>query len=604
MTREDVREVPVLIVGAGPAGLVAAGTLARLGVPVLVAERRRELSGLPRATVISTRSMELLRSWGLEEEILGGGVDAELALWVCETLATAGTGSAEPVGLPSRQQSALVSPTAPAVVPQDHLEPVLLRHVRSLAGCRVLLGTELVRLDDRPDGIGAVLRDATGRTTVVRARYVIAADGAHSTVRTTLGIPMRGPEHLAEQLSVLFRAPLWKLLGDTRYVLYAVTRRRRGGHVSSGRAGRPVAVRQGLGPVDRAAGRLHPRPELPNTSASARGMPACRRESSESARSASPPRSPTGSGKAGSSSSGTPRTALSPRGGTGMNTAIQDGHDLGWKLGWVLRGWAGQELLDSYEAERRPVAEHNLTRSADPNGSIRSVDQETVRRPRRAHPAPLAAGPGTHVHARPARSGPDAVHGAVRSGPGRHGRSRPHSCRTHAAAAPPPTAPPPTRRREHGATAHGPATGRGHGAGDGNPAPGSTARPPRRRAGRLLAGGVRPAPGPVPCDPSSAGRSSRFRSRRPGPPRGRQPDARPQTPGHRSNTAPSGPGRQHASRPRRHFVVRRRRPSGRTTNYPRRRPRPDAHSTRCRPRPPRPSFLSSEPQSNPAGRQE
>ena len=59
-----------------------------------------------------------------------------------------------------------------------------------------------------------------------------------------------------------------------------------------------------------------------------------------------------------------------------MNTAIQDGHDLGWKLGWVLRGWAGQELLDSYEAERRPVAEHNLTRSADPNGSIRSVDQE------------------------------------------------------------------------------------------------------------------------------------------------------------------------------------------------------------------------------------
>ena len=70
MTQEDVREVPVLVVGAGPAGLVAAGTLARLGVPVLVAERRRELSGLPRATVISTRSMELLRSWGLEEEIL------------------------------------------------------------------------------------------------------------------------------------------------------------------------------------------------------------------------------------------------------------------------------------------------------------------------------------------------------------------------------------------------------------------------------------------------------------------------------------------------------------------------------------------------------
>jgi 2-polyprenyl-6-methoxyphenol hydroxylase-like FAD-dependent oxidoreductase len=57
---------------------------------------------------------------------------------------------------------------------------------------------------------------------------------------------------------------------------------------------------------------------------------------------------------------------VTPRGGTGMNTAIQDGHDLGWKLGWVLRGWAHPDLLDSYERERRPVAEHNVARSADP----------------------------------------------------------------------------------------------------------------------------------------------------------------------------------------------------------------------------------------------
>ena len=46
---------------------------------------------------------------------------------------------------------------------------------------------------------------------------------------------------------------------------------------------------------------------------------------------------------------------VSPRGGTGMNSAIADGHDLGWKLGWVLSGWAGEQLLDTYETERRPV---------------------------------------------------------------------------------------------------------------------------------------------------------------------------------------------------------------------------------------------------------
>ena len=49
-----------------------------------------------------------------------------------------------------------------------------------------------------------------------------------------------------------------------------------------------------------------------------------------------------------------------------MNTAIHDGFDLGWKLAWVLRGWTGDGLLDSYEPERRPVAEHNVARSADP----------------------------------------------------------------------------------------------------------------------------------------------------------------------------------------------------------------------------------------------
>ena len=72
-----------------------------------------------------------------------------------------------------------------------------------------------------------------------------------------------------------------------------------------------------------------------------------------------------------------------PRGGTGMNTAIHDGHDLGWKLAWVLRGWAGADLLDTYESERRPVAEHNVSRStvvgveqdldADLGGRIRHV---------------------------------------------------------------------------------------------------------------------------------------------------------------------------------------------------------------------------------------
>jgi hypothetical protein len=67
---------------------------------------------------------------------------------------------------------------------------------------------------------------------------------------------------------------------------------------------------------------------------------------------------------------------VTPRGGTGMNTAIADGYDLGWKLSWVLKGWAGEELLDTYEAERRPVVAHNVERSVDQRGSYRDPIDE------------------------------------------------------------------------------------------------------------------------------------------------------------------------------------------------------------------------------------
>jgi 2-polyprenyl-6-methoxyphenol hydroxylase-like FAD-dependent oxidoreductase len=67
---------------------------------------------------------------------------------------------------------------------------------------------------------------------------------------------------------------------------------------------------------------------------------------------------------------------VTPLGGTGMNTAIADGYDLGWKLSWVLKGWAGEQLLDTYEAERRPVVAHNVERSVDERGSYRDPINE------------------------------------------------------------------------------------------------------------------------------------------------------------------------------------------------------------------------------------
>ena len=184
-----IEESPVVIAGAGPAGLAAAVSLARLGVETTLVERRAELSSMPRATVVSLRSMELIRSWGVEDEILAGGVDVEWRGWQSDTLATVAEGSMWPVGIPSRDQAALLSPTAPACVPQDHLEPVLLEHLRSLGSTQVHLHTEVVKVENLPEGVEVLLRDLrSGGLRTVRARYVIAADGAHSRIRGQLGI--------------------------------------------------------------------------------------------------------------------------------------------------------------------------------------------------------------------------------------------------------------------------------------------------------------------------------------------------------------------------------------------------------------------------------
>jgi 2-polyprenyl-6-methoxyphenol hydroxylase-like FAD-dependent oxidoreductase len=369
----DPDQVPVLIVGAGPAGLTAAAELARHGIEALMVERRPALFDHPRATAISTSSMELLRSWGLEDDVRAGELEIEWRGWACQSLSST-EGAEIPLGLPTREQSAAVSPTAPACVPQDHLEPVLLEHAVSL-GARTRFGTELVGLDSRPDGVEAVLHDEARGLRTVRARYAIGADGAYSAVRGALRIPMHGPGVMVDAVAALFYAPLWRLLGERRYGIYPITHpEARGVMVPAGRGDRWIYG------VTGEPGKLV-EPEFDHAAMTrlirlASGAPGLEPRIARIGSFAYTARLADRFGDGTTFLAGDAAHRVTPRGGTGMNTAIHDGFDLGWKLAWVLRGWADRVLLDSYEPERRPVAEHNVLRSADPDGSVRDAVDE------------------------------------------------------------------------------------------------------------------------------------------------------------------------------------------------------------------------------------
>ena len=366
------RTCRVLVAGAGPGGLVAAITLARYGIDVLLIDKRGTPSGLSRALTISTRGMELMRRFGLEEAVRSGAADVKIRAWVTPDLAS-GDGTAIPLGYPSDAEAALASPARPAWVAQDHHEPIMFEHLRGSPSASIRLGCQLFGVTQDDSGVRAIVADAgTGDVESIRASYLIAADGAHSTVRHQLGISMIGPDDLADFERVEFMAPLWRLAGENRYGLYVITRPDAAGVLAPRGLGdrwflareTPVGTRGlvGLGPggltslIQRASGSSVLRPQIERVSTWTFAAQMAERYAEGRCFLV-----------------GDAAHRATPRGGTGMNTAIQDSFDLGWKLAWVLRGWAGPELLATYERERRPVAARQVQRSSEPTGARRET---------------------------------------------------------------------------------------------------------------------------------------------------------------------------------------------------------------------------------------
>ena len=375
--RADVSpETPVLIVGAGPAGLALAIELGRHGVGSLVVERHPGTSIFPKASGISTRTMELFRGWGIEDAVREHSLDARPLMSVRPVMAQ-DIGVAVPLGFPTDEQALAVSPTRPAISPQDHIEPVLLDYARSLSGVDVRFDTTLVGFEQDEAGVRATVHNMqTGAESVICARYLIGADGTRSAVREALGIGTTGADGLGDYLSILFRANLWDRLPGDRFGLYRLEGPVPGVFVPAGPDDRWVfGVQQvpGNPPLDAVTPA-----ECIELVRRAAGMADLEIEVLASmplhfvARAAERVRD------GNVFLIGDAAHRMPPMGGRGLNTAAADALGLGWKLAWVLKGWAPAALLDAHEQERGPVGRHNLrlaTREVDstPDGLLEDL---------------------------------------------------------------------------------------------------------------------------------------------------------------------------------------------------------------------------------------
>ncbi len=359
MTRRT--STPVLIVGAGPAGLVTALVLAKQGVRSTLVERHPGTSIHPRASGVSTRSMEIFRRLGVEDEIRAFSLDALPLMSMAATLASPEHRVAQ-LGFPTPEQAAAVSPTGPVISPQDHIEPVLLRQIEAIGLTTLRFDTEVVELRQGASAVETTVVDrTTGESSIVHAEYVVAADGARSTVRDLVGIEAVGPTGLEHYASILFRADVWSIVGEPRFGLYMV----------GGQSGPPAIVAP-MGPDDRfvlgapgspeQVAAMVANPELAIAAIrAAAGVPDLEVEILASMPLEFGAQLATRFREGSVFLVGDAAHRMPPFGGRGMNTAVADAYNLGWKLAAVVRGTAAPALLDSYEAERRPVGRHNVS---------------------------------------------------------------------------------------------------------------------------------------------------------------------------------------------------------------------------------------------------
>ncbi|MBP1784107.1 2-polyprenyl-6-methoxyphenol hydroxylase-like FAD-dependent oxidoreductase [Micromonospora sp. HB375] len=356
--------VPVLVVGAGPVGMVTALALARHGVACVLVDQGFETSVHPKLDYVNARSMEFFRQFGLADDVRAAGVAPEHRSDVIWSTGLAG----EPItrwGLPSvteewRRIAEHNDGTQPAEpgqrISQIDLEPVLRARCRREPLVDLRLGVRFDSLTQDDAAVTSVLADDTGGEVRLRSRYVVGCDGASSRVRRAVGIGEEGFDvpglpgafmvhFTSRDLDSLHRHGRFWHYFAFRYVIIAQdevdTWTAHVNGIDPNEFDEPPAdpeaflldtIRTELR-IDKVllTSRWRPGFMLADRYRAGRVLLA-----------------------------GDSAHRMFPTGAYGMNTGIGDAVDVAWKLAAVLRGFGGPALLDSYDAERRPVGRRNM----------------------------------------------------------------------------------------------------------------------------------------------------------------------------------------------------------------------------------------------------
>ncbi len=355
---DSAEAASVLVVGGSLVGLSAAVFLAWRGVPTVLVERHAGSSPHPRAIGYTPRTMELYRAAGLGSRIssapsgsrpLRARVESLAGKWLEETAWTPPSAKSAQPDASSKPAQIEYSPCTGADIAQDRLEPILREKALEL-GADIRLETELINFEQDADGVNVSLRERRGgKVYQMRAAYLIAADGNHSPVRETLEIERRGRGHIRTVRSVIFRAALEEYLaaGISQFEIEQPDFK---AFLTTYRDGRWVLMFEDDGEerdeealktmITKAIGRSDLEIEIITTGRWELSALIADKFSSGRVFLA-----------------GDAAHTLPPnRGGYGANTGIEDAHNLAWKLSTVLSGEASPQLLETYEAERRPVA--------------------------------------------------------------------------------------------------------------------------------------------------------------------------------------------------------------------------------------------------------